>query len=142
MDQRPDGYLAVRDVYLLSRLRLLAAVLAMVAIASCSANGVALPAWPTPSGGGPSLCPAALHTPFTLVGDSAKSPPVWGIDATGNTFAILWPPGFTAVFFPELEVRDRSGHVVARDGTVSDAGGGGDGSTFDVCSTDGRTYTL
>jgi hypothetical protein len=113
---------------------------------ACSAGGgpaIALPViQPTAPPGVHELCPLALHTPFTLEGDASKSPPVWGVDGAGATFAIFWPPGFTARFGPALEVLDPSGRVVARAGVVRDLGGGGDPNSgaFDVCSVGDTNY--
>ena len=120
--------------------------LAAMALVGCSAAGspgIALPVTrPTAPPGVHELCPLALHTPFTLAGDASKSPPVWGVDGAGATFAIFWPPGFTARFSPDLEVLDPSRHVVERAGLVTDLGGGGDPATggFDVCSVGTTNY--
>jgi hypothetical protein len=119
----------------------------ILGLAGCSAvNGaaVALPTLAPPPSGQTVLCPAALHTPFTLEGDPAATPAVWGIDAAGLRFDIRWPEGFTARFTPTLEVLDPAGNVVARGGqTVRDAGGSGlnpVSNDFAVCSIGGRTY--
>ena len=86
------------------------------------------------------MCPAVLHTPFTLAGDPTKSPPVWGIDAAARSFAIVWPAGFRARFSPGLEVLDPGGSVVARGGVISDAGGAGGDNSFYICGIAGKTY--
>lgn len=117
-------------------------LLTILVVANCSAAAgemVNIPTRPSPPPGRLVLCPAALHTPFTLVGDRTKSPPVWGINLAGQPFAIVWPAGFRARFSPGLEILDPSGTVVARGGVVSDAGGAGD-PTFGICGIGGKTY--
>ncbi len=117
--------------------------LAVFLLADCSAGmagTVTIPTFPSPSPGVQVLCPASLYTPFTLEGDPAASPPVWGVDRFGRRFDIIWPPGFRARFTPKLEILDPSGAVVARAGTVSDAGGAGDDNTRGICSIGGKVY--
>ena len=116
-----------------------------VVVVSCEAGSataartVSIPTLPSPSPGVEVLCATGLHAPFTLEGDATASPAVWGVDIAGHRFGIVWPPGFKARFSPGLEILDPSGAVVARAGTVSDAGGAGD-DPFGVCSIDGKTY--
>jgi hypothetical protein len=121
-----------------------ALILGLTGCAAVTGGTVALPTLAPPPSGQTALCPAALHTPFTLEGDPASTPAVWGIDAGGLRFDIRWPAGFTARFTPSLEVLDPTGSVVARGGqTVRDAGGSGldpVSNDFAVCSIGGRTY--
>jgi hypothetical protein len=121
-----------------------ALILGLTGCAAVNGAAIALPTLAPPPSGQTVLCPAALHTPFTLDGDPAATPAVWGIDAGGLRFDIRWPAGFTARFTPTLEVLDPAGNVVARGGqTVGDAGGSGlnpVSTDFAVCSIGGRTY--
>lgn len=118
---------------------------AVVMVVGCGAGGastagtVNIPTLPSPSPGVEVLCASALHAPFTLEGAATASPAVWGVDIARHRFGIVWPPGFSARFSPGLEILDTSGAVVARQGTVSDAGGAGD-DPFYVCSIDGKIY--
>lgn len=118
---------------------------ATVLVIGCEAGSaptaatVNIPTQPSPSPGVEVLCAAAQRTPFRLEGNANASPAVWGVDIARHRFGIVWPPGFSARFSPGLEILDTSGAVVARQGTVSDAGGAGD-DPFYVCSIDGKIY--
>ncbi len=131
---------------LASPLAWLGAIFVGVLAISCTpsiAPTVSIPTQPSPPPGQVELCANALRTPFTLAGDSSKNPAVWGIDSSGDAFAITWPAGFRARFSPSLEILDPSGNVVERGGVViSDAGGGSGpgGEGFDICSIGGKTY--
>ena len=58
----------------------------------------------------------------TLVGDPADPRIVWLTDAEGRRRDLIWPPGYTARFAPELQVIDRSGTVVFVGGERIDGG--------------------
>jgi hypothetical protein len=128
----------------LCRAGILLAVLLAAGCSSSAAKVVTIPTEPSPPAGQVDLCPTAAFTPFTLAGDPAKSPPVWGINSFGDVFAITWPTGFTARFSPGLQIIDPTGAVVATGGVViTGAGGGGDGSGGNgeyLCSIGGKTY--
>ncbi|HEX5467176.1 MAG TPA: hypothetical protein VFW92_10935 [Candidatus Limnocylindrales bacterium] len=126
----------------------MAVVLVVVAVGllGCSATPgasiVAVRTRPPAPSGQQILCSVALHVPFTLVGDPTADPPDWGVTrADARRFDIVWPAGFTARFDPDLEILDPSGAVVARAGTISDAGGTGDDQTVWICGIGGKTYT-
>jgi hypothetical protein len=50
-----------------------------------------------------------------LAGSASADPPVWAA-AGRSTIEILWPPGFIAVFDPDLRIVSPEGELVARAG--------------------------
>jgi photosystem II stability/assembly factor-like uncharacterized protein len=57
-----------------------------------------------------------------LAGDPTDPHVAWLIDANGRRREVVWPPGLTARFDPELQVVDRSGAIVLRAGAHIDSG--------------------
>lgn len=110
--------------------------------ASPDASIVAVRTRPPAPSGQQILCPLGLFVPFTLVGDPTAHPPDWGVSQfDGHRIDFIWPAGFTARFDPDLEILDPSGAVVARAGTISDAGGTGNEGLYQICGIGGKTYT-
>jgi hypothetical protein len=58
----------------------------------------------------------------TLTGDPTDPRVAWLIGTDGRRQEIVWPPGLTARFDPELQVLDRSGAIVFRAGDHIDGG--------------------
>jgi len=60
-------------------------------------------------------------TQGTVHGDAARQNPVW-LEvqqlAGKRVWPTIWPNGYTARFTPGLEIVDRTGHLVAREGSV------------------------
>ena len=73
---------------------------------------ISLPTWGPQVGTG---CAFADLDGWTLQGAAGDPQVAWIENPTGRR-ELLWPLGFTAVFDPYLEVRDRSGETVARAG--------------------------
>lgn len=100
-----------------------AVLISLPLISACSPSLVALPVAsrfdPEPVCGGPALQTIVRGRP----NDSGH--PIWA-ERNGQAYAIEWPPGFTARFAPQLEVLDRTGAVLVREGQdlllVGDAG--------------------
>lgn len=114
-------------------LRTLLAALSAAACASASSGG--LTTAPLVD-----ACPAGRYVAFTIAIDRAATPPVWGVGASGQRLALVWPEGFTLA---DAGVLDPSGRVVARAGQViDDAMGGTDANGADViCGIGGQVYT-
>jgi hypothetical protein len=54
----------------------------------------------------------------TLRGSAVEDPPVWAAIGDDAITDIRWPPGYRAVFRPALEVLERSGRTVWREGDL------------------------
>ncbi len=50
-----------------------------------------------------------------LMGDPSDPRVAW-LEGSGNRGEVVWPPGFSARFAPDLEVLDASGKVLYREG--------------------------
>ncbi len=103
--------------------KLLVAVTAVL-LAGCGvtpspspATSVALPTLTTFTG----AC-RGVGLDATLTGDPMDPRVTWLLDEGGRRQDIVWPPGFTARFTPELEVLDASGAIVFSDGDEIDGG--------------------
>jgi hypothetical protein len=97
------------------KLRLLGVV---VLLAACSTTpSPSLPTLATYSGG----C-RGVGLDATLAGSSTDPRVTWLVGSEGGRGEIIWPPGFTARFDPDLAVLDASGKVVYRAGDKIDGG--------------------
>jgi hypothetical protein len=63
----------------------------------------------------PRVCQSVGGGGAKLKGDPNDARVAW-VEGSGNRGEIVWPPGFTARFAPDLEVLDASGKVVYREG--------------------------
>jgi hypothetical protein len=63
-----------------------------------------------------------VHLGATLAGSPTDPRVAWAVDAKGGRHEIVWPPGFTARFDPDLAVLDTSGKVRYRAGDLIDGG--------------------
>lgn len=79
--------------------------------ASPIATEVELPAGPVEPGG---LC--LFYGIEGIVRGAQDYPGVAWLEVPGRRFDILWPSGFRARFSPRLEILDRAGRVVVREG--------------------------
>ncbi len=82
----------------------------VVLLAACGATPTPSPALPTLASD-VSIC-AGVGTGATLAGSPTDPRVAWLVDPTGGRREIVWPPGFTARFDPDLAVLDASGKVV------------------------------
>jgi hypothetical protein len=102
--------------------RLLAfALLVALAVAGCGTVAergpliVPLPARTLPPGN--FACGGVGYDPEPILrGDPRNDPPVWAEFGGGHRAAIVWPPGYTGVFDPDLIVLGPDGAIVAREG--------------------------
>jgi hypothetical protein len=102
------------------RAALRVAIIALVAAYGTSparATTVALPTMTSDAGG----C-RGIGLEATLIGDPADPRVAWLDDDRGGRHELIWPPGYTARFTPELRVIDTSGTVVFRGGERIDGG--------------------
>ena len=99
-----------------------------VLLAGCAATPAPSPTLPTLTSD-VSIC-AGVGTIATLAGSPTDPRVAWLVGPTGGRREIVWPPGFTARFDPDLAVLDASGKVVYRAGDQITEGCvvGGDGS--------------
>jgi hypothetical protein len=58
----------------------------------------------------------------TLAGDRQDPYLAWLVYPDGERTDVVWPPGYSARFTPDLEILDASGRVVHRAGDVIDGG--------------------
>lgn len=58
----------------------------------------------------------------TLMGDPSDPRLTWLTASDGRRIDVIWPPGYTARFTPNLEVLDGSGNVAFRDGSKVSGG--------------------
>lgn len=87
-----------------------ALLMVLVLGAGCASKTVPLPTLESDNGG----C-RDVGLDATLAGD-AHDPRVAWLLIQGKRADIIWPPGFSARFTPELEVLDHTGKVVFRSG--------------------------
>jgi hypothetical protein len=104
-------------VRLQDRARVAAAVLVVLAAVSLSSCLTEQPL--SIATNPPTDCGLTSPEPMRLAGDPEAADPVWlvGTD-TGRRYSVRWPTGYTAVYRPPIEIRNRAGATVARTGDV------------------------
>jgi hypothetical protein len=93
-----------------------ALIVALVVLAGCATTRP-LPTVATDNGG----C-RGVGLDAHIAGNASDPRLVWLVGAQGRRIDVIWPPGFTAVFSPKVEVLDAGGGVVYRQGDPVDGG--------------------
>jgi hypothetical protein len=67
----------------------------------------------------PSDCGGTGTERMRLAGNQSEEPAVWlvGVDS-GRRYTVIWPSGYSALFRPHVELRNRLGVTIARDGDM------------------------
>ena len=94
------------------RLALLSLATTVVVLAGCATRGSPLPTLASWNGG----C-RGVGFEATLNGSPSDPRITWITASGGQRHEIVWPPGYTARFTPNLEVLDANGNVVFREGS-------------------------
>ena len=92
----------------------------VVLLAACGATPTPSPSLPTLASD-VTVC-EGVGGVATLAGSPTDPRLAWTVDPTGGRHEIVWPPGFTARFDPDLAILDASGKVVFRAGDPINGG--------------------
>ena len=99
------------------RLALLSLATALVVLSGCATVTSSLPTLASWTGG----C-RGVGVEATLHGNLSDPRITWLTGSTGQRMDIVWPPGYSARFTPNLEVLDGNGNVVFREGSTVTGG--------------------